>query len=60
MNEDNCPFNEDKEMSCQYCKYGLRIIPEDEQEYAMYHGGYYEFFETECTYKGENEDEQRD
>lgn len=60
MKEDNCPYKDDLEMDCEYCKYGTRVIPEDELEYAIYHGGYYEYYETVCMYVGENEDEQRD
>lgn len=38
----------DKYEYCQGCKHGLIIIPPDEEEYALYHGGYYEFFDTVC------------
>lgn len=33
---------------CQGCKYGIVIIPDDEMEYAFYHGGHYDRFETVC------------
>lgn len=38
----------DKYEYCQGCKHGLITIPPDEEEYALYHGGYYEFFDTVC------------
>lgn len=38
----------DKYEYCQGCKHGLITIPPDEEEYALYHGGYYEFFNTVC------------
>ena len=33
---------------CQGCRYGNVIISPDEEEYAMYHGGNYETFDTIC------------
>lgn len=41
-----CP---DKYRYCQGCKYGFYNISSDEEEYAMYHGGQYDWFETVCT-----------
>lgn len=38
----------DKYEYCQGCKYGLITIPPDEEEYAFYHGGYYDTFDTVC------------
>ena len=38
----------DKYEYCQGCKHGLITIPQDEEEYALYHSGYYEFFDTVC------------
>lgn len=38
----------DKYEYCPGCKHGLITIPPDEEEYALYHGGYYEFFDTVC------------
>lgn len=38
----------DKYEYCQGCKHGLITIPPDEEEYALYHGGNYEFFNTVC------------
>ena len=39
----------DKYQYCQSCKYGLITLSPDEEEYAMYHGGYYDTFDTVCT-----------
>lgn len=39
----------DKYGYCQGCRYGNIIIPPDEEEYALYHGGYYENFDTSCS-----------
>ena len=39
----------DKYQYCQSCKYGLIVLSPDEEEYAMYHGGYYDTFDTVCT-----------
>lgn len=39
----------DKYMYCQACKYGLVTLSPDEEEYAMYHGGYFDTFDTVCT-----------
>lgn len=33
---------------CEVCAYGSIIIPSDEEEYALYHGGFYERYETVC------------
>lgn len=33
---------------CKGCRYGNVIISPDEEEYAMYHGGNYETFDTIC------------
>lgn len=33
---------------CEVCKHGSIIIPPDEEEYALYHGGFYEHYETVC------------
>lgn len=33
---------------CEACKHGSIIIPPDEEEYALYHGGSYERYETVC------------
>lgn len=38
----------DKYQYCQGCKYGSIILSADEEEYALYHGGRYEHFETAC------------
>ena len=40
-----CP---DKYHYCEICKHGSIILPPDEEEYAMYHGGNYENYETIC------------
>lgn len=39
----------DKYQYCQGCKHGLVILSSDEEEYALYHGGYYDTFDTVCT-----------
>lgn len=39
----------DKYQYCQGCKYGIITLSPDEEEYAMYHGGYYDTFDTVCT-----------
>lgn len=33
---------------CEGCEYGSTIIPPDEEEYALYHGGQYDRYETVC------------
>lgn len=38
----------DKYEYCQGCRYGHIILQPDEEEYALYHGGYYDTFETIC------------
>lgn len=38
----------DKYEYCQGCKHGLVILSPDEEEYALYHGGYYDTFDTVC------------
>lgn len=38
----------DKYEYCQGCQYGHIILQPDEEEYALYHGGYYDTFETIC------------
>lgn len=40
-----CP---DKFHYCEICKYGSVILSDDEEEYALYHGGYYDTYETVC------------
>lgn len=39
----------DKYEYCEYCEFGIKIIPPDEEEYALYHGGQYEYFNMICT-----------
>lgn len=39
----------DKYQYCQACKYGFVTLSSDEEEYAMYHGGSYDTFDTVCT-----------
>lgn len=34
---------------CTICKHCVRIIPPDEEEYALYHGGQYDYWEEHCT-----------
>lgn len=41
-----CP---DKYRYCQGCKYGFYNISSSSEEYAIYHGGQYDSFETVCT-----------
>lgn len=41
----SCP---DKYHYCEICKHGSIMLPPDEEEYAMYHGGNYENYETIC------------
>lgn len=38
----------DKYQYCQGCKYGSIILSADEEEYAFYHRGQYEYFDTVC------------
>lgn len=38
----------DKYQYCEGCNYGSIIIPPDEEEYALYHGGQYDRYETVC------------
>lgn len=38
----------DKYQYCQGCKYGSIILSDDEEEYALYHGGRYKYFDTVC------------
>lgn len=38
----------DKYQYCQGCKHGLVVLSPDEEEYALYHGGYYDTFDTVC------------
>ena len=40
-----CP---DKFHYCKTCKYGSVILSPDEEEYALYHGGHYDTYETVC------------
>ena len=40
-----CP---DKFHYCEICKYGSVILSDDEEEYALYHGGHYDTYETVC------------
>lgn len=37
------PFN-----YCTICKHCIRIIPPDEEEYALYHGGQFNYWEEHC------------
>lgn len=37
------PFN-----YCTICKHCIRIIPPDEEEYALYHGGQFDYWEEHC------------
>ena len=34
---------------CTICKHCVKIIPPDEEEYALYHGGQYDYWEEHCT-----------
>ena len=43
-----CP---DEYQYCQGCKHGLVTLSDDEVEYALYHGGHYDYFETVCCNK---------
>jgi len=38
----------DKYQYCEGCEYGSIIISPDEEEYALYHGGQYDRYETVC------------
>lgn len=38
------PFN-----YCTICKHCIRIIPPDEEEYALYHGGQFDYWEEHCA-----------
>lgn len=40
-----CP---DKFHYCDICKYGSVVLSPDEEEYALYHGGHYDTYETVC------------
>ena len=40
-----CP---DKFHYCEICKYGSVVLSPDEEEYALYHGGNYDTYETVC------------
>ena len=40
-----CP---DKYHYCEICKYGSVVLSPDEEEYALYHGGYYDCYDTVC------------
>lgn len=33
---------------CTICKHCIKIIPPDEEEYALYHGGHYDYCEEYC------------
>lgn len=33
---------------CTICKHCIKIIPPDEEEYAFYHGGHYDYCEEHC------------
>lgn len=33
---------------CRACKYSIITIPSDEEEYALYHGGHYDYCEEHC------------
>lgn len=41
-----CP---DPYQYCTICKHCVQIIPPDEEEYAFYHGGHYDYCEEHCT-----------
>lgn len=34
---------------CTFCKHCVKIIPPDEEEYALYHGGQFDYWEEHCT-----------
>ena len=38
----------DEYQYCQGCRYGNIVLPPDEEEYALYHGGSYENFDVVC------------
>ena len=40
-----CP---DPYQYCTICKHCVKIIPPDEEEYALYHGGHYDYCEEHC------------
>ena len=40
-----CP---DKFQYCEWCKYGSIVLSPDEEEYALYHGGHYDCYDTVC------------
>lgn len=40
-----CP---DPYQYCTICKHCVKIIPPDEEEYAFYHGGHYDYCEEHC------------
>lgn len=40
-----CP---DPYQYCTICKHCVQIIPPDEEEYAFYHGGHYDYCEEHC------------
>lgn len=40
-----CP---DPYQYCTICKHCVKIIPPDEEEYALYHGGHYDYCEEYC------------
>ena len=40
-----CP---DKFHYCEICKYGSVVLSPDEEEYALYHGGHYDCYDTVC------------
>ena len=40
-----CP---DKFRYCEICKYGSVVLSPDEEEYALYHGGHYDCYDTVC------------
>lgn len=39
---------DDKYQYCQACKHGVVVLSPDEEEFALYHGGSYETFDTVC------------
>lgn len=38
----------DKYQYCELCKYGSIVLSSDEEEYALYHGGNYDTYDTVC------------
>ena len=42
-----CP---DKFQYCIGCRHGSVILSPDEEEYALYHGGYCDTYDTVCNY----------